>query len=111
MLRIALVASLGVVAFTAAAPAAPPPDADPALSPWFEDLRQPGTGRSCCSVADCRTVEYRVVRDHYEALLGHQWVAVPQDKILHRFDNPTGRAVACWTPTLGIMCFVEGPAS
>lgn len=38
-------------------------------------------------------------------------MAVPADKILHRYDNPTGRAVVCWTPALGIMCFVEGPAT
>lgn len=106
-----LAASLGLVAFAATASAAPPPNADPALSPWFEDLRQPGTGRSCCSVADCRPVDYRIIHNHYEAFVGQQWVEVPEDKVLHRFDNPTGRAVACWTPALGIICFVEGPGT
>ena len=24
-------------------------------------------------------------------------------------DNPTGRAVVCYTPTLGIVCFIRGP--
>ena len=91
--------------------AAPPPGADPALSPWFEDLRQPGTGRSCCSIADCRPVDVRIVEDHYEAYVHNRWMSVPPDKIVHRSDNPTGRAVICWTPTLGIMCFVEGPAT
>ena len=94
-----------------AAVARPPADADPALSPWFEDLRQPGTGQSCCSIADCRPVDFHIVQDHYEAFVDDQWMQVPPEKVLRRFDNPTGRAVVCWTPSLGIMCFVEGPAT
>ena len=29
----------------------PPPNADPALAPWFRSLLQPGTSISCCSVS------------------------------------------------------------
>jgi hypothetical protein len=39
---------------------------------------------------------------------GGTWIAVPPDKILPRHDNPTGEPVTCWTPALGVMCFVEG---
>jgi hypothetical protein len=101
------VAALMLTANSAAA--RPPPDADPMLAPWFEDLRQPDTGQSCCSIADCRPADYRIVEDHYEAFVDDQWMAVPSDKVLRRLDNPTGRAVVCWTRTLGIMCFVTGP--
>lgn len=111
LLAAPLVFAAPLVLGSAAARAAPPPGADPAMSPWFEDLRQPGTGRSCCSIADCRPVDYRIVENHYEAFVDDQWMSVPPDKILHRFDNPTGRAVVCWTPALGIMCFVEGPGT
>jgi len=31
---------------------------------------------------------------------------VPDDEILWRRDNPTGDAVACYQPILGILCFV-----
>ena len=89
------------------ASAAPPEGADPALAPWFQSLRQPGTGTSCCSMADCRATDYRTDGDSYEALIENRWVVVPQDKILQRVDNPTGRAVVCWTPMRGIMCFVR----
>ena len=89
----------------------PPPNADPALAPWFRSLLQPGTSISCCSVADCRTTEYRVEGDHYEALIGEAWFAVPPDRILQRTDNPTGRAVVCWTPQRGIVCFVRATKS
>jgi hypothetical protein len=89
--------------------AAPPPDADPAMAPWFNSLRQPGSGISCCSIADCRPVDYRTVDNHYEAFIEGEWRAVPPDKVLTRADNPTGRAVVCWTKLSGIMCFVRGP--
>ena len=106
MPRLALVAAL---LFTSVAQAAPPPDADPPLAPWFRDLREPDTGRSCCSISDCRPTEARTRGDHYEVLIEGQWLAVPPDKVLNRSDNPTGRPIVCWTRTLGIMCFVRGP--
>jgi hypothetical protein len=95
----------------ASAAAAPPPNADPALAPWFRSLLQPGTGVSCCALADCRPTEYRIKSDHYEAMVGGKWVAVPPDKILQRTDNPTGHAIVCWTPQRGIMCFVRATES
>src|SRR5258708_29474038 len=88
--------------------AAPPENADRALSPWFQSLAVPGTGISCCSIADCRPVDYRTVDDHYEALIEDKWVVIPPRKVLDRTDNPVGRAVVCWTPERGVMCFVRG---
>jgi len=93
------------------AAAAPPQNADPALAPWYRSLLQPGTAISCCSLADCRPTDYRIKADHYEALVGGKWLAVPPDKILQRTDNPTGRAIVCWTPERGIMCFVRATES
>jgi hypothetical protein len=90
------------------AQAAPPENADPALSPWFQSLAVPGTGISCCSIADCRPTEYRAVDDHYEALIDGRWTYVPPRKVLDRTDNPVGRAVVCWTKERGVMCFVRG---
>jgi hypothetical protein len=100
-----------VVLFAATADADPPPNADPALAPWFRSLLQPGTSISCCSISDCRATDYRIEGDHYEALIGEKWFVVPQDKILQRTDNPTGRAVVCWTPQRGIVCFVRATES
>jgi hypothetical protein len=91
--------------------AAPPPDADPALAPWFNSLRQPWTNALCCSVADCRPVQSRLSDGHYEAFIEGEWRQVPDRLILNRSDNPTGRAVACWTPRVGILCFVRAPES
>lgn len=91
----------------APAQAAPPQDADPALAAWFQSLRQPGTGHSCCSIADCRTVEHRIRGNHYEAFIEREWIVIPADRILQRTDNPTGHAVACWNTRLEVLCFVR----
>jgi hypothetical protein len=96
--------------------ARPPANPDPALAPWFQSLQQPGTGISCCSIADCRPTDYRTNGDLYEVLIAPgtfdiaepTWLSVPHDKVLQRTDNPVGRAVVCWTPSRGIMCFVRG---
>jgi hypothetical protein len=89
--------------------ARPPTDARPSFSEWFRSLLDPETSLPCCNEADYRTVASRVVIDHYEVLIDTAWVAVPAERIVRRADNPTGHAVLCWTPVLGIMCFVPGP--
>jgi hypothetical protein len=108
-----------LVALIAAARAAPPENADPTLAPWFQSLEVPGTNHSsCCSESDCRQVDYRVVNDYYEALLTPEqfaragvtqtlWIPVPFDRILERVDNPTGKAILCWQPGTGVLCFVR----
>jgi hypothetical protein len=110
-------ATLAVGLAGAATHARPPENADPALAPWFQSLRDPSTGGGCCSQADCRPVEYRMVGDHYEVLIGNQygaeiqphWEAVEPDHVLEKTDNPTGRAIACWVPymTPRVLCFVR----
>jgi hypothetical protein len=102
-----LVLAAGLALGAGLALAKPPAGTDYSLAPWFESLRQPGTGVSCCALADCRTTDYRTEGDHYEALIDNKWVIVPPEKVLNRVDNPTGRAVVCYTPALGIMCFVR----
>lgn len=105
--RLPILAACLMLALAGAAIAAPPENADPALAPWYESLTQPETGLGCCSIADCREVESRLVGDHYEALIRDRWMIVPPERILEHTPNPTGRAVACWRPRQGIRCFVR----
>jgi hypothetical protein len=100
-----------VLLLVQSAHAAPPPDADPNLAPWFNNLRQPWTNALCCSMADCRATQSRNDGMHYEALVEGQWRPVPDDRVLQRGDNPTGHAVVCWTPHAGVLCFVPPPES
>lgn len=107
--RASLVVMLSVcLGIPLAAPGAPPDGADPGspIGQWFRSLVQPYTGITCCSIADCRPVEYRIAADHYEVAIDGGWVAVPAEKIVHR-ENPTGHAILCRRPaTTMIFCFV-----
>lgn len=114
MTRLIYVAILSLLAI--AAIAAPPEHADPALAPWFESLQRPGGQGGCCSQSDCRPVAWRIVEDHYEALLTPEmfpevtepaWIVVPAEVVLRQQDNPTGRAILCWRRSLGPLCFVR----
>jgi hypothetical protein len=102
-------AAIMLAALVHAAPgrAAPPENADPNLAPWFQSLRQPGTGISCCSVADCRMTDYRTTAAGYEALIDNKWLDVPPARVLQHTSNPTGRAIVCYVPGQGILCFVR----
>ena len=96
--------------------AKPPPGPPGPNSAWYHSLLQPATGISCCSEADWRPVDWRIVGDHYEvfltpdkfAVMEPHWEKVPNDAVLHRNDNPTGRGVACYAIGLGLMCFIKG---
>jgi hypothetical protein len=105
---------------TSAAPPAGQP-VDPEMHRWFDSLKQPKTGAACCSIADCRPYESRMVGDHYELLDHGRWRPVPGDVILHR-ENKVGTAIACletqWNYSFGppqadflpaILCFIPGP--
>src|ERR1041385_6195214 len=80
----------------AVAQAAPPPDLpfDPEMHQWFSSLKQPNTGISCCSIADCRPYDSQMSGDHYEIRIHGQWWPVPNNVVLHR-ENITGSAIAC----------------
>ena len=104
-----LIAGMAVAVFSGVAQARPPENADMSLAPWFRSLRQPGTGISCCSIADCRQTDFRIEGNNYQAKVDGHWTTVPKDRVLDRADNPTGRAVVCYTPYVGIMCFIKGP--
>lgn len=82
------------------------PDGAPNAA-WYRSLQSPA-GSSCCDTHDCAETEYRVTKaGEIEALTPAQdWVRVPPEKILKHTENPTGYAVLCWTPSLGILCFI-----
>ncbi len=112
-----------VLADSGVANAAPPvgQPVDPAMRDWYKSLQQPGTGAGCCSIADCRPYESRVVSDPYEIWVHDKWIYVP-NSVVPRGENRAGTAVAClrthWNYSLvlapadfspGVLCFVPGP--
>jgi hypothetical protein len=92
--------------------AAPPPDGSieqkslGGFDHWFRS--QTGSYGPCCSLADGRIVEWRIVNDHYEVTFVHpelidsspapqpgKYYQVDDKAVLHG-DNPTGYAIAWW---------------
>ncbi len=109
---------LAIVLGVTLAFAHPSDDAD---AQWFMSLQRPDTGTTCCSGPgnpnpDCLTVKARQTADGYEVLIDErfpgrqraEWERVPPQKILQHSPNPTGSAVACWLPSIGVLCFVRG---
>jgi hypothetical protein len=108
-LGVALFAVALIMFIARAAHGEPPAGADMSLAPWFRSLQVPGVGSSCCDMSDCRMTDWRSIGDRYETLTSDGWQVVPAEVVLHRHDNPTGRAVVCYLPGRGILCFVPGP--
>jgi hypothetical protein len=122
-LQATLLATTVVLGVAVMANAAPPTGQpiDPDMSKWYQSLKQPGTGTGCCSVADCRPYNSRIVGSHYEILDHQRWLVVPDNVVLHR-ENKAGAAIAClqtqWNYGFGpppagfspdILCFIPGP--
>lgn len=49
---------------------------------WYETLKQPGTGMSCCNDEDCRPTVSRTVGDQVQVEVNGEWATVPPDKIV-----------------------------
>jgi hypothetical protein len=107
-MRKPIILASSLLLLTGVSRAAPPPNADPALAPWFESLQRPDVGGSCCSIADCRRVQSRTTAKGYEVLLDDAWVPVPPQRVVRGRDNPTGEAVSCMRGHV-IICFVPPP--
>lgn len=106
--RVTVFAAALALGMIGPAVARPPPGADPnsPAAHWYRGLKQPVTGFTCCSIADCRPVDSRIAGDgHYEVRLRStaelpevppHWWQVPEKAVLHGHDNPTGEPIACY---------------
>ena len=81
---------------------------------WYQQLKQPGTGYSCCNGSargnegDCRpTRAYQDDEGRWFALLNGRWVAIAPQVILDRM-SPDGRSHLCANPYGRIFCFLRG---
>src|ERR1700735_98213 len=69
----------------------------PELEAWFKELKQPITKRPCCTISDCRFVDYTFRDGHYEVEVEGWRYVVPSETILDGIASPVGRAVVCYT--------------
>lgn len=104
---------LGYLLWHNPAHAAPPPDADMSLAPWFHSLKNPTNGGDCCAEADCRQHKVQIIDGHYEVLNEGVWLVVSPKQVLPRTDNPVGDWIACVFPypTPHVLCLVRPPGT
>jgi hypothetical protein len=103
---LSIIVTAAGMALGASGLAAQPDGADPnsPLGSWYRSLRSPD-GVSCCSIADCRPIDARLVAEHWEILVPEfGWQVVPADRVLKR-ENPDGRPIACRSYGR-VLCFV-----
>jgi hypothetical protein len=81
---------------------------------WYRELKQPGTGYSCCngrsatSEGDCRPTRAYLNDDGmWYALLNGRWVPVPPRVVLQQLA-PDGRSHICASKSGMIYCFLGG---
>jgi hypothetical protein len=105
-----LLSSIIIATLTVPMSFAHPPEGtvDPAVSDWYKSLKDPKTGWSCCSVADCRATELRpdpndhskwqayISKDIWGITAPNDWMTIPPEHVLHNHDNPTGQVVICY---------------
>jgi hypothetical protein len=120
---LAAMALVAVLVLAGVAYAAPPAGADLSMRPWYESLIDPKTGGSCCGEGDCRHYPTSTYTDplgktHYQVKFRDVWMAVPDDRILERTDNPTGDIVTCIypdafqeKPSPFVMCLIKAPGT
>lgn len=85
----------------------------------YQGLTVPDSSMSCCSNGDCGPVETREMNGKLQAHIvglpwnNYQpgvdlWVDVPPKAMLPVEQNPKVGPSACWTPGLGLLCFLPG---
>ena len=81
---------------------------------WYQDLKQPDTGYSCCNGSangiegDCRpTRAYLTEEGQWRALIDGQWVLIPPRVVLKQLA-PDGRSHICASRSGMIYCFLGG---
>jgi hypothetical protein len=81
---------------------------------WYQELKQPGTGYSCCNgtangiEGDCRpTRAYLTEEGQWRALIDGKWVLVPPRAVLKQLA-PDGRSHICASRSGVVYCFLGG---
>lgn len=75
---------------------------------WYNGLRHPSSGASCCDQRDCRPTRAFVDDDgNWRAQLNGRWVKVPKHAVLNT-RAPDGNSHICANEAGIILCFVGG---
>jgi hypothetical protein len=53
------------------------------LHHWYQTLKQPKNGASCCNNQDCRPTQSRMINGEVQVEIDGEWTIVPREKILN----------------------------
>jgi hypothetical protein len=83
---------------------------------WFDELKQPTSGKPCCKMTDCYRTEARQLADRtWTAIVidckGRHWLPIPSDKVVENPRSIDGEAYVCNSLCMGyeettISCFI-----
>lgn len=76
---------------------------------WFESLKQPDTGMSCCSISDCAATKAEWRGGQWHAVVLGRMTPIPSEKIVRTPLSIDGDAYVCASPVGTIWCFVPPP--
>jgi hypothetical protein len=62
---------------------------------WFDSLRQPGSGKSCCDIADCVRTDADWRNGGWWVEMRGHWVPVPPSAIVRDTASIDGSAYVC----------------
>jgi hypothetical protein len=61
---------------------------------FYQYLKQPGNGASCCDNHDCRPAKYRMTKEGPEFFIGGRWIVPPKRSVM-RMLTPDGQGHWC----------------
>lgn len=64
-------------------------------SDWFQSLKQPRSGKSCCDIADCTRTRAEWRQGTWFAEILGKWREVPADTIVQKPPSLDGDAYVC----------------
>ena len=73
---------------------------------WFNSLKQPTTGATCCDIADCKLTAADWKNDQWYAEVQGEKTPIPDEKVLKNKQSPDGEAYVCAGYGRKIYCFV-----
>ena len=89
--RVVAVAAFAAAAIGAAASQSGAVD----KSDWFESLKQPRSGKSCCDIADCKRTRAEWRQGTWFTEILGKWREVPADTIVQKPRSLDGDAYVC----------------
>jgi len=76
---------------------------------FYNQLINPTTKQSCCSLNDCVPTQMRIHEGKYQVMVEGEWADVPQSQVVKKTAPDAGTHVCFHKATKNILCVVLPP--